>query len=226
MLKILFNNNSFLGGENIIYETHSKISGRIVVKDSYQGRELVINSSTHSIKLKISRANYWEYVVKYSAVKDGDKILILGLGGGEIVRRLLKNYSVKIDVVELDWSIIDVYQKYFMGDFVSKDNLKIIEGDAYDYVIKNKKKYNIIISDIYFNGEYPSDFEEDTFIRKVNKSLFVKGQFISNRIYTFKSKDRIREYTFLLKHYFLGVYVKYVGDAVFKTQNYVFFANK
>lgn len=226
MLNLLFNNKVSVEDEELVYETQSKISGRIVVKDSYQGRELVIGNSTHSIKLKIPRANYWEFVVNFSAVKEGDRVLILGLGGGEIIRRLLSKYSLKIDVVELDPNVIEIYKKYFQDPFITKKNLTVIEGDAYEYVLKNKKRYNIIVGDVYFDGKYPADYEEDTFMRRVEKSLLPQGQFITNRIFTFRPKDRVSEYTCLLKHYFTNVSVKYVGDEVFKTQNYVFFANK
>ncbi|NCT55709.1 hypothetical protein GW755_02570 [bacterium] len=227
MLKLL-SNLLAQNDENILFEGNSPLSGHLVVKDTYLGRELLIEGTTHTIKSVFKRANYWEYCVEYSSVKDGDKVLVLGLGGGEIIRNLFNKYKVTIEVVELDPAVIAVYKKYFMH-FIKKhvSNLKIIEGDALEYVLNsNHKKYDVIIGDVYSNDSYDNRLLEDSFLRTVKSRLTKNGQFISNRIFVFMSKSEIENYTGLLKLYFNTVYSKYVADGIFHSNNYVFFANK
>lgn len=222
-----FNNLLNQHDEKILFETNSPISGRISVKDTYLGRELIIEGSTHSIKSSFPRANYWEYCVEYSSVKDGDRVLILGLGGGEIIRRLLLNFNVTIEVVELDPVIISIYKEYFIGFLEDKSTkVKIINWDAFDYLFEKGHKYDVIIGDVYSQNDYDVRLLEDNFLRTVKRKLNKDGQFISNRIFIFMPQQEIEHYTNLLRFYFSTVHSKHVQDNMFISKNYVFFANR
>lgn len=208
----------------IIYEGLSDFSEKIKVIDVNGTRELIVNSVVHTIK-NSDRTNYWQIAVENAYVEDGFKILVLGLGGGEIPRRLNEKYkNLEIDCVEIDSKIIEVYNKYFYDK--KQKNLHIYEEDAYTYVMKTKKKYNIIFSDVYFKGIYDENLNEDNFLDKCKKSLYPHGQFVANRIFAYSPKIGTREYEQLLKMYFKNVYYRYVGDHTIQTSNYVFFANK
>ncbi|HHH14200.1 MAG TPA: hypothetical protein ENJ78_00645, partial [candidate division WWE3 bacterium] len=111
--------------KKVIYEAISPISGKVEVIDGLHGLELHINGATQTVKMqKNKRPNYWEIAVDLIDISQHSKVLLLGLGGGEIVRLLLnKMPNLDITVVELDPLIIDIYKRYFKEP---KQNPKII----------------------------------------------------------------------------------------------------
>jgi len=209
-------------GSEILFTCHSDLSGAIEIREGEYGRELWVDGANQSTRiLKDTRANYWQCASEYASVKNKDKILVLGLGGGEIIRRLNEIYNdLQVTAVELDPIIVDLYKKYFKEN--KNKRIDIVVGDAYKYILRNKRKYNAVFCDVYFKGTYPKEFLEHNFLWSVKNSLRKEGQYISNRIFALNPKRASSEYEGLLKLYFKNVYCKYVGGT---TLNYVFFAN-
>ena len=85
-----------------------------------------------------------------SAVK---KVLVLGGGDGLAVREILKCGDVAaVTLVELDPAMIDLAKKNsslrrLNGDSLRDPRVSVVVGDAYAYLIDNKKKYDVIIAD-------------------------------------------------------------------------------
>jgi spermidine synthase len=222
MLKL---SSFFSNTGKIIYKTHSPISGEIIVREGEWGLDLVVQGFTYTTNLVRQRPNYWEYCVKYSSIQSSSDVLILGLGGGEMIKKIndLSYFGGRVDTVELDPIIIDVYTKYF--DSKPKFKVNIIEDDAYKYILSNVKKYDLIICDVYLHGEYPPHFLEDNFLHNVKKSLSKHGQYVSNRAFIVNVNSSLNEYSKLLKNYFKTVYYKNVADKSYQSCNYVFYAN-
>ena len=75
-------------------------------------------------------------------------ILILGLGGGAMIHFIRKFYpDDKITVVEIDPTIIHIAKEFFYIG-TKRDDIKIIQGDAFSVLNNNPHQYDIIIVDL------------------------------------------------------------------------------
>ena len=75
-------------------------------------------------------------------------ILNIGLGGG-FTAGALKNFDANVDVVEIDRGVIDA-EKYFSqynNNALDNPKLKLIQNDARNFLLLNKDKYDVIISE-------------------------------------------------------------------------------
>ncbi len=81
-------------------------------------------------------------------------VLVLGLGLGYYPFMISEKEEVKsITIVELDQNIIDIFKKNLLPLFPHKDKIKIIKGDALDYLKNNKSHYDCIFADLWHNPE-------------------------------------------------------------------------
>lgn len=137
--------------------------GQLLVADyPYQDRNgefkynrmLMINRMAEStIDPQTNEIIFGEYIhVMMKAidpVSDGADVMLLGLGGGNLIKQFQKR-NFNIDVCELDQRIADVAFEYF--GVKNEFNLQI--DDARHYLRTNKKKYDLIVFDV-FKGENP-----------------------------------------------------------------------
>lgn len=84
-----------------------------------------------------------------SNLSPGSRVLLLGLGGG-IVARELQELGLQVDGVELDGRIATVARTYFGLD----RNSNTFVDDARHYLRTTRKKYDLIIFDV-FRAEVP-----------------------------------------------------------------------
>jgi spermidine synthase len=153
-IKVIYNSEGLLGQILVLdyphYDNKQKQDGH--------SRWLFVNriSQTMFDSLADESKNeekYFTYVYRISEFADSlpvnSKILLLGLGGGSVAKRLAeKGFSV--DVCELDKRIMQVAKKYF---YLS-DKVNITVDDARHYIKTCNKKYDLIIFDT-FKGEDP-----------------------------------------------------------------------
>lgn len=110
------------------------------------------------------------------------KILVLGLGGGSIIRVLNKFYpKASIDAVEIDEQMVLAGKKYL--DLARACNLKIIIGDAFPIAGKLKGKYDFIFVDLYKGYEISKKVSEANFLLKLKALSDKNGSIIFNHIY-------------------------------------------
>ena len=74
--------------------------------------------------------------------------MVLGVGGGSVVQ-LIKKYWPKVIItgIEIDPEIIRISYKHFGLDKIA--NLKIVNTDALDFIIRTREKFDLIIVDLY-----------------------------------------------------------------------------
>jgi predicted membrane-bound spermidine synthase len=92
--------------------------------------------------------------------------LVLGLGGG-LTANLLEEKKYKTDAVEIDERIIEVAKNFF---FLNK-NVNAIEEDARYFLNKMKKKYDIILVDVFKAEEQPSHILTSESLVKLRNNL-------------------------------------------------------
>ncbi len=122
---------------------------------------------------------------------DIKSILVLGLGGGSIIETIRKDFlsDAFIELVEIDSTVIEIAKKEFGVD--QYKNINIVNADAKDYLLTEKKKFDLIIVDIFIGNEIPEIFSQTDVLQKMTGLLSEKGTIIYNTMRTTIPKNSL-----------------------------------
>ncbi len=118
--------------------------------------------------------------IGYERIKGFQSVLVLGVAGGSVIETLKKEvkFEGKITGVEIDAAVVELATKYFgLGNY---NNVSIVIDDAFEFVLKTKEKYDLIIIDIFQDTTMPNFLFEDFFINRINFLLNVNGFILFN----------------------------------------------
>lgn len=163
-----------------IYKKNSSVSQKLEV--TWNNGQLVLDSKnanySYGTLQRILRKglNY----IGYNRIRDFKNILVLGVAAGSVIKTITEEikFKGKITGVEIDPVAIDIANKYFELNKIN--NLEIVIDDAFEFVLKTKEKYDLIIIDIFRDTEMPNFLFEDFFINRVNFLLNVNGFILFN----------------------------------------------
>jgi len=129
--------------------------------------------------------------IGYERIRKFEKVLVLGVAGGSVIKTLVNDikFNGKIIGVELDPEIIEIANTYFKINEIK--NLEIVIGDAFEFVLKSKDKFDLIIIDVFQDTSMPSFLFESHFIQRVNYLLKINGFILFNTM-VINEKNRIR----------------------------------
>jgi predicted membrane-bound spermidine synthase len=139
---------------------HSEgIMGQVKVADlplgAIQARALIVNNTLQTVmNLEDPDYDFWQYT-KYIPVfagtyPEGSKTLLLGMGGGTLVGRLLDR-GLSADVVEIDGRMKEIAVRFFG----LPPEQEVIVDDARHFVKIAKEKYSVIIYDTFISESAP-----------------------------------------------------------------------
>lgn len=114
---------------------------------------------------------------------ENPKCLFLGGGGFVIPLYIASKFTnSENEVVEISRKVIVAAKKYFFPLFGQgkHPNLKIIRGDAIDYLKKTNKRFDFIFQDISIGKEIPKVFLGRKWLLDLTKHLKNKGILIVN----------------------------------------------
>ena len=172
-----------------IYETKSSLSKSIEV--TWTNGELVLDSENANYSygslqriLRLGLKN-----IGYEKIVPMKHILVLGVAGGSVIKTLVDEikYKGKITGVEIDPEIIKIANTYFKLDEI--ENLEIVIDDAFEFVLKTKTKYDLIIIDIFQDTEMPNFLFETFFINRVCSLLKSHGFILFNTMLLNESQN-------------------------------------
>lgn len=118
--------------------------------------------------------------IGYQNILNMEHILILGVAGGSVIKTLVNEieYKGKMTGVEIDPDIIEVANKYFNLNLIQQ--LDIVIDDAFEFVLKTRQKYDLIIIDIFEDIHMPNFLFESFFSNKICSLLNDKGFVLFN----------------------------------------------
>jgi spermidine synthase len=167
-----------------IFKQKSTISSTIEV--TWVNGELVLDSNNTNYSYGSLQRILKKGLQKigFEKIKSMNHILVLGVAGGSVVKTLLNdvNYKGKITGVEIDPGIISIANTYFQLHEIP--NLTIIIDDAFEFVLKTKEKYDLIIIDIFQDTVMPNFLFEDFFTDRLGVILESKGSVLFNTMIT------------------------------------------
>lgn len=200
-------------GQAVLEKVISPINGEIYVTEDVLGaRGISIGGLTQSGRII---EQIWGDGVKRLARKP-KKILILGFGAGSagwvVNRRFPK---AKIVGVEIDIKIIELARKYF--NLPKIKNLDLIVDDATLFVKESKKKFDLIMVDIYQGDKIPRKCQTDEFFEDIRSLLAPGGMAIFNHLYSHEEKKQAEKFRKKLGKVFPKVEtVRSVANILFK----------
>jgi spermidine synthase len=172
---------NLLSGTRILEETTSKYNGKItVVRDFTWGTYIVVNNLTQSGGILFE---VWQSTLRglFKTKPDIKNCLILGLGGGSVGGIVHKIYpKAAITGVDIDKKMVELGKKY-LG--LSKINIDTRIADAYEFVQKEKTKFDLILIDLYCGDKFPQKFENEEFLKSIKNLVNKDGMVVFNRLY-------------------------------------------
>lgn len=109
----------------------------------------------------------------------GPSVLMLGLGGGEMIHVLRKTKpSAQVTAVEVDDRVIKMALRYFPQNVKDVD---IVEMDAARYMSRKcPARFDVIIVDVFEAENLPEHFTSAAFFSDVERCLLPRGMVIMN----------------------------------------------
>ena len=148
--------------------------------------------------------------IGFERIKKFENILVLGVAGGSVLKTLVDEvkFSGKITGVEIDSKVVEIANNYFGLNKIP--NCKIVVDDAFEFVLKTKEKYDLIIIDVFQDTTMPNFLFEDFFINRINFLLNINGFILFNTMVITKN-DEVRNQLYKTKfdkNYSLRMYPK------------------
>ncbi len=193
----------------------------VYTKNSFLSKSLEVTWNNGQLVLDSKNTNYsygslqrilrkgLKYI-GFERIRNFNSVLVLGVAGGSVIRTLVNEikYKGKITGVELDEEVITIANSYFKLNQVP--NLEIVLDDAFEFVLKTKSTYDLIIIDIFQDTTMPNFLFEDFFINRIHFLLNTNGFILFNTM-VISEKDRIRNLNYKSKfggNYSLRMYPK------------------
>ena len=176
-----------------VYKKKSSVSQSIEI--TWNNGQLVLDSKSTNYSYgslqRILRKGL-KYI-GFNRIRNFESILVLGVAGGSVIKTLVDEikFKGKITGVEIDSEIIAIANQYFQLDTLP--NVEIVIDDAFEYVLKTKLKYDLIIIDIFQDTTMPNFLFEDFFIQRINSLLNLNGFILFNTMVINKKQEERNE---------------------------------
>lgn len=159
------------------------------IKSEFSG-DLEVTVLDGEKMLSTANANYsygslqkvLEFAIRQVDISKVEDVLVLGLGGGSVLKTLRKTFGYEWTIVsvEIDPVIIKIADQEFG---VSEDyRTRIIWKDAFGYVVIDNEKFGLIIVDLFIDDKVPEKFLSLEFWKQVKAKADVNCSIIFNSI--------------------------------------------
>jgi spermidine synthase len=119
-------------------------------------------------------------------------VLLLGCGAGSIPTIFYDELQLypAMDAVEIDEKVIELGKNYF--DLDKFEKLNVIIDDATSFVQSSKKKYDLILIDLFDGINVPTKFLSKAFFEKLKPLLNDNGELLLNFVaYNHETKQLV-----------------------------------
>ncbi len=187
--------------KNLLELTYSYLLGRVVertgskinsclevthINGKYMLNSLHANYS-YGMLQRVFDSIFKKINIKKHSIKDA---LILGFGAGSVASLLQEKYKINCNItgIEKDEQVISLGHKYF--NIQRFTNTEIICADAYNFMMENKKHFDLIIVDVYVDNLVPENIESEQFLSQLKNSINDKGLIIFNKMIFDEETDK------------------------------------
>ncbi len=112
---------------------------------------------------------------------DAKKMLLIGLGGGSIPKKLNKEFPhLEIDAVEIDPEVIKIAKSHF--GIKENKQLRLHAQDGRLFLTRTQSLYDVILLDAYFTDAMPFHLATQQFFELAQRKLTPNGLIVANLI--------------------------------------------
>jgi cyclopropane fatty-acyl-phospholipid synthase-like methyltransferase len=184
---------------------------------------LCVQMEAGKLLLNTANANYsygnlhkvFEEVFEKSDIEANPpgSLLLLGLGSGSVIDILQSQYGCFPDItaLEIDEKVLECLPFF---ENLNLENVKIIQGDAFETVEQDLGIFDLIVVDVFIDlHTHPKVFTE-AFVKQLSMKLAKEGTvFINCMINNSEDRKQFAEFQLLLMRYFSEI----TGHEVFET---------
>ncbi|MBI5620153.1 fused MFS/spermidine synthase [Candidatus Gottesmanbacteria bacterium] len=134
-----------------------------------------INSNQRDSKIFFTKQPRWAYLdavrVLLNTIKPHKRasVLLLGGGGASLAKTMAESYpSCHVDVVEVSKIMISVAKRFFLSSREAKQ-ISLLHQDAQLYIAQTKRRYDVIIVDLFVNSEVSNDSTNTQFVHNLSR---------------------------------------------------------
>ncbi|HWO43244.1 MAG TPA: fused MFS/spermidine synthase [Candidatus Eisenbacteria bacterium] len=112
---------------------------------------------------------------------DAKKLLLIGLGGGSIPKKLQKEFpALEIDAVEIDPEVVQIAKQHFAVR--ESKTLRLHAQDGRLFLTRSPAQYDIILLDAYYTDAMPFHLTTKEFFELAQRKLTGNGLIVANLI--------------------------------------------
>jgi SAM-dependent methyltransferase len=159
---------------------------------------LSTENAIYSYGLKYDNFRLFFERFDWSRIPADAKVLLLGFGMGSVPLLLEKRFGRRFSYLglELDPVISNWAHRYILPLLQSPVQLET--GDARAYVMDCRRKFDLVVVDIFLDDKVPPAFSQPDFLSDVKKVLKPDGLLLFNRLYQLE-EDRQETTEFMEK---------------------------
>lgn len=190
------------------------LNGKLVVDSKYA------NYSYGSLQKILKKAMQ---IIGFDTIKTAEDILILGVGGGSVIKTLRNdiNTRAKIVGVEADEKMLYIAQKYF--NIHHLPDIELIHQDAEEFVLKSNQYFDLIIMDLFIETDIPDFVYNNHFVVHIQKLMKNNGYLIFN---TIEKNSELSKKNATFQSRFDPLLYPYIQKIAMDAQNQVFIIQK
>ena len=137
-----------------------------------------VNYSGGGLKIVFSNVFRKKHFERYNI----QSVLLLGLGGGDVVSILSEEYgkTPRIVGIEGDAAILELGEKYFhLSRF---PHLEPVHSEAMEFLRNCQEKFDMVIIDLFVDNEVPKQFQTKEFAEMVQRVTNPRSLVIFNKM--------------------------------------------
>jgi spermidine synthase len=174
-------------GQKLVY-SHDSFYHHIMVTDAQGIRSLKFDDyvqSAVSIRDPLeAHTSYTDHLHLGIALAHPHEVLLIGLGGGTLVKQFLHDYpTVHIDVAEIDPDVVDVAHRFFAVP-VTDPRVSVFTEDGRRFLQRTNRKYDLIVLDAFNRYSVPFHLVTREFFElcseRLNAGGYLEMNFISH----------------------------------------------
>ncbi len=133
--------------------------------------------------------------IGFEKIRGMSEILVLGVAGGSVIQTINgeAGFTGRITGVEIDPEVIALSKKFFGLDRIP--NLELINDDAFEFVLRTRQQYDLVIIDIFQDTTMPGFLFETYFVNRLGEITSQNGIVVFNTM-TLKESDFLRNSEF------------------------------